>query len=477
LWNARASGRGDLALAVRKQEFSMSKSTKVQCFGYSLIGALALTLLALGPMRAIAGHFVFANNQVGGVKIDADGVVGQPDRDGGRMWLAQLRKDVKTPAKELAMPVGMRTVSLKGLEAALADAMKNNLGHVPDEVRFLAGLQRIEYVFVYPEEGDIVLAGPGEGWKIRDDATVVGLTTDRPVIQLDDLVVAFRTAKDAAKTVISCSIDPTEKGRKQFEAVLARHRTFNPAVIGQLQEAMGPQTISLTGVPATSHLARVLVAADYRMKRIAMHLEPSPLRSLPSFLTMLDEKKASGNNMMPRWWLACNYEPLGKSDDGLAWQLRGPGVKCMTEEDFVSETGEVKGTGKKNPVAQAWADQMTKVYDELSTKDSVFGDLRNVMDLCVVAALIEKEGLLSKVKLELPTLLGKDSELTPIAWHAPKSVATQASFLKSGRNYIITASGGVEVTSWEVASRSENSAKVAALREKTKVPAGAWWAN
>ena len=41
--------------------------------------------------------------------------------------------------------------------------------------RFLGGLQRIEYVLVYPDRQDIVLAGPGEGWMVDEMGTVVGV--------------------------------------------------------------------------------------------------------------------------------------------------------------------------------------------------------------------------------------------------------------------------------------------------------------
>ena len=38
----------------------------------------------------------------------------------------------------------------------------------------------------------------------------------------------------------------------------------------------------ITGVPADSHFARVMVAADYLMKRLAMGLEPSPTAAMRS---------------------------------------------------------------------------------------------------------------------------------------------------------------------------------------------------
>ena len=51
-----------------------------------------------------------------------------------------------------------------------------------------------------------------------------------------------------------------------------------------MEEAVGPQTITVTGVPDTSHFARVIVAADFRMKRLAMNFEPAPVDGMPSFL-------------------------------------------------------------------------------------------------------------------------------------------------------------------------------------------------
>src|SRR6185295_18149601 len=108
--------------------------------------------------------------------------------------------------------------------------------------------------------------------------------------------------------------------------------TFGHAVVAGMEEALGQQKITLTGVPAESHFARVLVAADFQMKRLAMHLEPAPIAELPSFLDLMKSKRVKLTNMMPRWWLACNYEPLAKSEDGLSWEIRGPDVKAMTED-------------------------------------------------------------------------------------------------------------------------------------------------
>ena len=146
------------------------------------------------------------------------------------------------------------------------------------------------------------------------------------------------------------------------------------------------------------------------MKRLAMNLDQSPVKGLPSYVQMMKGSR-NANSVYPRWWLACNYEPIAAGDNGLAWEIRGQGVKAMTEDEFVDEQGKVQQTGRKSPLAQKWADAMTKKYEELSQKDAIFGELRNIMDMSVVAALIVKNDLASKAQCNLPMLMANDSQL------------------------------------------------------------------
>ena len=52
-------------------------------------------------------------------------------------------------------------------------------------------------------------------------------------------------------------------------------------------------------------------------------------------------------------------------------------------------------------------------------------------------------------------LTGEDTGYKIEEWFAPQADRTQCSYLKIGRNYVITASGGVQIESWEVASKQE----------------------
>ncbi|HET6884369.1 MAG TPA: DUF1598 domain-containing protein, partial [Pirellulales bacterium] len=226
--------------------------------------ALLLVLLA-STARA-----QFFRSAVGGISIDTKGVLANAERDHNglrQFWLDML----KPVPEQLNQQANIRKISLRGLAELLG--RMNDQAALPDEVRFLAGLQRVEYVLVYPQHNDIVLVGYGEGWKVDARGNVVGVTTGRPVMQLDDLLVALRTAEQAGREAITCSIDPTEDGlaRLQQMAPQLYQLSSDPKAVGaEIEKAMGPQRISFHVVPPTSRFAHVLLAADYRMKRLGM---------------------------------------------------------------------------------------------------------------------------------------------------------------------------------------------------------------
>lgn len=443
--------------------------------------AVCLAALSLSvAIPSAAWAFGYFRQSVGGIFIDPRGVVSNAKKD-QLGELRALRLEEFAPADgELNQPAELRKISLRLLDETISKCLQEDKP-LPDEVKYLAGLQRIEYIFVYPEQNDIVLGGYGEGWQVDQRGNLVGVNTGRPVLLLDDLLVALRTARQAARGGITCSIDPTKEGLARLQAATPKLALLGPnpkLVAEKIEQELGPQTVSFRGVPPFSHFARVLLAADFRMKRLAMAFEPSPVRGLPSYLHLLKgNSTAALQNLLPRWWLTTNYEPLLTDGEGLAWRLRGPGVKAMTEDDFVDAQGNRHRTGKASPQAQKWADAMTERYDELSVKEPIFGELRNCMDLAVVSALILQERLTDKAGLSLSSLLDGDA-LPSDEYMTPKQIDTQASFIETRSNYIISASGGVAIHSWGVLEEQQTSdglkpvrQSAAASREKS------WWWN
>jgi hypothetical protein len=79
----------------------------------------------------------------------------------------------------------------------------------------------------------------------------------------------------------------------------------------------------------------------------------------------------------------------------------------------------------------------------------------------------------------LPQLTSAQGKTALDAWNAPKKVATQSSATKKGNNWVITASGGVSINSWEAADKAVVQPAISATRDKAKAVAGAseglWW--
>jgi hypothetical protein len=434
-------------------------------FGALLVAATLSLATSAHAQFNIGGTRIGA---VGGVMVDVDGVFSTASRAETSKSLGELKKDLKAIPTEFNAEGDVRVVSLKRLEAALAEALKSGEA-LPEEMQYLAGIQRISYIFVDEQSHDILIAGPGESWKADQDGNIVGVKSGRPVVHLEDLIVALRATFTEKPETISCSIDPTQEGVARYNQLIASGKKTD---LGAIKKALGMQAITITGVPGSSRLARTLVSADYQMKRLAMNLTDAPVKGMPSYMEMLAKSGGPISEAMPRFWLSCSYDPLAKSQDGLAWQLRGAGVKAETGGDVYAADGSRTDTGEASPLGQKWADSMTENYDAISEKMPIFGELRNVMDLCVVSALMRRENLMAKAGCELPLLTSATSQLQPSVLPVPKQTPTIASTVKK----LVQASGGVQVDAFGAAGKSEMNPAVADVKNQiVAADSKKWW--
>ncbi len=444
----------------------------------SLVAAIAVTF----SFSALA-EAQFGNNQgflstgvVGGVMVDAQSVLGQNEVAIDAQVLERLSKGLQAADQDVNKISDLRMISLKALNMQLQQAVEQNQP-IPVEVQFMAGLQRIKYLIVDQEKKDIVIGGPAEGLVSDEFGNVVGSESGKPAVHLEDFLVALRSATEARTGQgISVSMDPTPEGVRNLQALYANHNQFSPELVDDIQIAMGEHIISLTGVPKDTRFSQVLVAADYRMKRLAMGLAKSKARNMPSVIEMA----AKARNKMtgaPRMWMECNYQSMATDQSRKVWELRGQGVRALTENAFHNKDGQVVVSGKENKFAARWADRLTDRFDEITETETIFGDLRNLMDLSVIAAVIEREGLADKTGVDISTLLSDDVRLE--SRPVPTTLPTQCSFVNvAAKGYIVTASGGVQVDSWSVAENSEvvsGTEKIGQIALASR--ADRWWWN
>src|SRR5260221_6401358 len=85
-----------------------------------------------------------------------------------------------------------------------------------------------------------------------------------------------------------------------------------------------------------------------------------------------------------RWWFTLKYDSVQATADRDAFELRGPGVQVMSENELLTRLGEQVHTGKSEPLNQEFAQRFTSHFSALAEKYPVYADLPNIFDLALV---------------------------------------------------------------------------------------------
>ena len=142
-------------------------------------------------------------------------------------------------------------------------------------MQVLAGLQRLQYVLVYPESGDLVLAGPAGDWKAGEQGRIVAADTGEPVLRLEDLVL-LRHVVAEGDARFGCAITPCQDALARVQAYLdaTGKQHLQPGQrkgwLEQLRSELGQQDVEVYGLDPRTRTARTLVEADYHMKLVGM---------------------------------------------------------------------------------------------------------------------------------------------------------------------------------------------------------------
>ncbi|MFM1904411.1 MAG: hypothetical protein RLZZ440_2311, partial [Planctomycetota bacterium] len=390
------------------------------------------------------------SNVAAGVVVDAAGVLrvmAQPDAG-----MSKARRDaaVNSLPADLQKAAPLRKVALSRLEARLAEAIADGRG-VPDELEKMAGLTRVEYVFVYPGEGDtpgeIVLAGPAEPWFTDAAGRVRGIESGAPTVLLADFATAVRcfAPGQPQDRLVGCSIDPKPEGLAAMQQFLRQTGRVNPKagvdeIVGGMREALGTQTVSVQGVSPASHFAQVMVEADYRMKLIGIGLEqpPVPLKTWVE----LASAGAVAANALQRWYFVPDYECVRISEDDLAIQLVGQGVKLCGADEVVMPNGSRLSANRADKASKTFTEAFTKLYPKIAARNPVYAQLRTLIDLAVVAAYMQEHDAYGKAGWEAATL--RDEQVYAIeTLPPPAEVETAINAIWKGNRLLTPIGGGV----------------------------------
>ena len=188
----------------------------------------------------------------------------------------------------------------------------------------------------------------------------------------------------------------------------------------------------------------MIVEADYRMKLVGMGLEEGVL-GVKNYLDSLVVKPNGPPPPMDvlRWWFTMNYDAVTATPDRNAYEIRGQGVRVLSENELLTMTGERVHTGEASPANQAFTNSFTEHFDRLCERYPVYADLRNIFDLALVAALIKTERLPEKVHWQM-SCFGDPTRYQVALDVAPKKVDTVVAHrVAHAKHIVVGISGGV----------------------------------
>lgn len=471
------------SISVRSQTgtlMSMINQIKIALFKATLSLAFAATVFC-GGVSAQDTNINFGQ-PVAGIDIDPQGVLQIRIRD-PRLANQRLQAAVQNRAADYMQTSKLRKVSLNRLESALHAQLA--AGNVSDELRGLAGLTSVDYVFFYPETKDIVIAGPAEGFVADPADRLVGIRTGKPVVLLEDLTVAMRAYAPNSKPtgVISVSIDPTPEGLQQMQRFLGSIRgNVTRADTNQLarglKQNLGLQKVTFHGVPTSTHFARVLVEADYRMKLIGIGLERLPL-PMKSYVDRVNPQAVSANGL-ERWFFQPNYDGVSVSEDGLAMRIEERGVQLVGANERVNG-GKRTATGRVNRASQAFCQEFTQKYPLIASRVRIYAELEQLIDVAIAAAYIQDQDFYGQADWVMP-VLGDESTFAVETLQAPEQVETAVNAIWRGNTLMTPLGGGVNMQP-RVALSDEHikiDSQGVAVKAKTQAAPtdladGQWW--
>ena len=426
----------------------------------------------------------------GGVFVDARGTLQRVRTadDHGRLMSIRQMAESFSANQAISTFTDLRCVSLPRLEKALQ--LTWAAGKQPSEsMQFLAGLQKIRYLFVFPETEDIVLAGPAGAWNVNEYGCRVNATSGYPVLRLDDLVVLLRNAFGPGRGKFSCSIDPRREnlaGMRQFLTASARKplrpgHTARRQWLEKLRDVLGNQEITIKGIKPETRVARVIVEADYHMKLIGMGIQESIL-GVGNYFDAISQTEAMDTEMLDaiRWWFTMDYERVCITRDCTGFELDGSGVKVSSENEILTSYGERQHTGRSKAPSSEFARRFNHHFETLAQKYPIYRELQSLFDMALFASVMQQEKLPQTVNWSMSHFLnGRRYQIRKGA--IPTSVESVVNHRTlDDKHFVAAVSGGVHVdpTRFLASKRMVPNAELEYQRERSEPDGLAidnWW--
>ena len=304
-----------------------------------------------------------------------------------------------------------RALSLRVLQKNLQDCVPK--GTCLEEVLHMVGIKKVLGYVIDSSNKDIIVFG--------------SLDAALPPLYLEDFVLALRNtwlkyAELRGSTYYysppGCSIDPDPNILRRLEQVADWiHKEPSPEKVKKRleqwhSECRRPQQVRVLGIPFDTRFAKVMVDADYYMKRL---VDGSVTLDIPGFISLTDmaltmarqgmetgKKVSIPASSLDRFWFYPG-ENTFLEDTGVAY-IKKSEVTLLSEEEFLSATGKVEGTGRPSPLAKRFAESFTEQYSAIAKARPIYAELEGLFRFVALARIMKRKNALSESGLKLDYL-------------------------------------------------------------------------
>jgi hypothetical protein len=301
-----------------------------------------------------------------------------------------------------------RAVSLRILQQKAAQDVRD--GNHTEAIFQLCGINKLLGYLLDMENNDLILIG-------SSDKTT-------PAVELDNLVVALRNVwkkylvvKDSQYyySPPGCSIDPNAGVVGSLQqigrTILASQKSDDIQMnIERWKSVCGqPQSVRVLGIPQATKFAKIMIEADYDMKRIvdgSDRLNLEGFQSLPDMTLNLIQAqwKRYGRILIPlstlnRFWFYPGR--TGFTGDGQLVLLEQSEVTLLTEREYLTQRGEIAGSGESDSLANAFANNFSLRYREIAEQKPIYAELDGLFRLTALMNIIQSRDDVAKAGLDI----------------------------------------------------------------------------
>jgi hypothetical protein len=289
----------------------------------------------------------------------------------------------------------LKAISLRELQKKIAQGSEQDL----IDVKSFYGLTNIYGFLLDTSENDLILFGEAD--------------KEKEPLNFDDFVVSLKNAycfycKTEGNTIYysdpSCTIDPDPGTMELLNKLNNSDSVGEPDERGKSWEEIcaKPQSVGVFGIPFNSHLASLMVNADYMLKditngNIKIDLEGG-FKSLHQIRKEL-VVESMNNNMnvnlgspMNRFEFTAPEAYFRNSEN--FYLLYSLPVTLVTEEEYISKN-TISGTGKSDSLAKEFADNFNMRYEEISKVHPTYESLLQSYRIFAIAKAIRESELIA----------------------------------------------------------------------------------